>query len=185
MIYVLVHGFNTNADWIDDLRNQFASLDHRFAAFRYGKIGLLGVRSANPNLAEALSSFVQAIATEPLTLVGHSNGCALINRALQSIPWGDVPRIVYLSPALEHDATPPDGPDRIDVCHTRKDDAVWWARFLLWHEWGDMGRRGYSGSDPRVHNHDFTGVIKGHSEWFTDCGWLAQTIVGIEALEEL
>lgn len=175
MIYLFVHGFNTDAPHLDELRNQFASLGCKFDAFQYGRLGLVGVRAANANLAEALASLVRAI--EPVTLIGHSNGCALIHRALQSLPIGAVTRVVYLSPALGHDVTPPGGPERIDVCHTRKDDAVWWARLLLWHEWGDMGRRGYSGKDERVHNHDYTGVINGHSDWFLDCDWLARTVV--------
>lgn len=184
MIYVFVHGFNTDCPWVDNLRNQFASLGRDFAVFRYGNLGLLGVRAANPNIADALASCVQAWALfGPVTLVGHSNGCALIQRALPSLPQGDVRRVVYLSPAIEHDALLPQGPGRFDVCHTRKDDAVWWARWLLWHEWGDMGRRGYTGKDARVRNHDYTGVIGGHSDWFRDCPWLASEIVKLETEE--
>lgn len=41
----------------------------------------------------------------------------------------------------------------------------------------DMGRRGYSGKDARVRNHDFTGVIGGHSDWFLDPAWLVDTVL--------
>ena len=181
MIHIFVHGFNSqdggNDPRIVNLRNQFASRDKVLVPFHYGKLSIFAVRVANLNLACALATFVTAIANEPVTLVGHSNGCALIHRALQLLPLGIVQRVVYLSPALDRNTEPPAGPDRVEVWHTERDGALWWARFLAWHEWGTMGRHGYTGTSLRVTNRDYSDKIGGHSDWFEDAAWLADEIL--------
>jgi len=181
VIYVFVHGFNStdggNDPRIVSLRNQFASRDKVLVPFHYGKLSIFGVRAANLNLACALATFVTAVANEPVTLIGHSNGCALIHRALQLLPLGIVQRVVYLSPALDRNTSPPAGPERVEVWHTARDGVLWWARLLVLHEWGTMGRHGYTGTSLRVTNRDYSDKICGHSDWFADAAWLAGEIL--------
>lgn len=180
MRVVLVHGFNVRdpAKTVGKLAAMFIAqgvrADH-VKLFRYGWLGLLGVKFGNDNLAETLRCLLLEVADrgEPVIVIGHSNGCALIHRTAwlmddRSDGHGIIERAVYLSPALRRDAPPSPAVKQTDVFFTRNDWAVRASR--LWpSEWGDMGARGpvddYNGRYRKV---DGTVVIQGHSDYFSD-----------------
>lgn len=190
MRVALVHGFNVRdpAKTIGRLEPVFEREGVQAHLFRYGWLGLLGVRTFSDNLAEAFRCFCQGLADdgEPVVVVAHSHGCALTHRTSWLMDeFGDDPpafsRAVYLSPALNRNVVFAPVPllQRVDVFHTRNDMAVRASRLLVGHEWGDMGAVGYRGDDARVHNVDGTACIDGHSSWFTDAGleFLRQRLV--------
>jgi len=174
-LIVLVHGYNVThpAIGIGRLREEFAR--HGFPVVRYdtGKLSLVDVRAGNPNLAAGLLSMVRMadMHGQESILVGHSNGCALIDLADQ-LQWEQhmpvFTRAAYISPALDRKTDT--GLERVDVFHTKSDDTVLWSRLLAFHPWGDMGRAGYSGRNRSYINHDATSVVHGHSGWWTDEG---------------
>lgn len=180
MRIVLVHGFNVRdpAKTIGKLAALYVAegvpADH-VKLFRYGWLGLLGVKFGNDNLAEALRCLLLEVADrgEPVIVVAHSNGAALVHRAAWLMDeWGDphgvIERAVYLSPALDRDAQPSPAVKAYDVFYTANDWAVRFSR--LWpSEWGDMGARGpsddYGGKYRKVNG---SCVIQSHSGYFAE-----------------
>lgn len=106
-------------------------------------------------------------------VVAHSNGaCLAMDAAARQDVTGErlFDHLVVMSPALDRDAFIPTSIRRFDCHYTRSDWAVWWARWLFWHPWGDMGRRGYTGRDPVARTFDGTGHVAGHSGWLLPKG---------------
>lgn len=174
---VLVHGFNVRdpRNSIERVRDLFENYGFHTTPFRYGWTDLLDVRFGSKNLAYALLSMLDFIDNEVI-VIGHSNGCNLINQAawLMEEALIDSPctfrRAVYLSPALNRTTRLCPVLDRADVFHTKSDWAVRLASVLPFHRWGSMGAHGYGGSDIRYHNHDASLLVKGHSGWFEPAG---------------
>mgnify|MGYP000231563429 CR=1 FL=1 len=172
VIVLLVHGFNVSDPerTIGGMAPHLRDRGHDVHTFCYGHAGFIDVRFANENLSYAIASQVRSIkALKPeleVVLVGHSNGAALIHRAaeLQGTPL--FTRCVYVSPALDNKAELPPLLTRCDVMHTQKDTAVSFGSLMLFHKWGNMGKVGYRGDDPRYHNIDCSKQVTGHSEWF-------------------
>lgn len=97
------------------------------------------------------------------TVVAYSNGAWA---SVQAAELGkQMTHLVLVSPALHKGHAFPDHIHRIDVFYDPDDVptrlAKWWRKFTgifpwRWgspHGWGEMGRTGYSGTDPRVRNH--------------------------------
>lgn len=177
MRVVLVHGFNVRdpQKTIGKLGSLFEAEGVHAYLFRYGWLGLLGVQWGNDNLAETLRCFCMAIAEsgEPVVVIGHSNGCALIHRTAWLMnQYKDMrpafTHAVYLSPALSRDAELAPPIRRCDVHYTGNDWAVRASR--LWpSDWGDMGARGPShDADGRYRAIAHTDDVKGHSDYFSD-----------------
>lgn len=147
----LIHGFNVNdkgAGTIVKLRPFFLKAGFRVIPLSYLYTNLLRVRLCNRGLAYLFAS----MARPGSIAVGHSNGCAIIHLAAQfGAPFRDV---VYINPALNK-AAPLANPVRsAHVWHSPSDTPVRLARFIPRHIWGEMGRTGYTGDDPRYHNYD-------------------------------
>lgn len=180
---ILVHGFNVSdggSGTTDKLRPGLEALGLEVIEFdtkwRRGLIrDLLSVRLDNDKRARRLASIIQP----GDLLIGHSNGCDLIDRAnwhLASMDKAPAVACIYLNPALDRDA--PLAPQVLGawVMHTPSDRIVGIARRLLGSSWGSMGRDGYQGDshDGRYVNisyehHGFNGM--GHSGIFhTDRG---------------
>lgn len=99
--------------------------------------------------------------------VGHSNGCWISYLAAE---MGARPRqYVFFNPALRKNREFQECLERVDIFHAPNDKALmvgkWYRRFNPFHSvWGEMGRVGYQGVDPRVLNHNMGNI--GHSGVF-------------------
>lgn len=120
----------------------------------YGDILGIQTRWKNPGIAKAL---LPQIGVGDV-LVGHSNGCAIWIRALQI--GAPALGLVCLNGALEDDLALPLQLRWMHVYFNGHDDVVPLTNFPVLRRiafdplWGDMGRVGYRGSDPRVRQWD-------------------------------
>jgi hypothetical protein len=92
--------------------------------------------------------------------IGHSNGCALLYRAVKvGAPFD---KLIFLNPALDRGKKFPEQVKQIHVFYTPHDKPTRISRWLLWHPWGNMGQKGSSSDDLRIINWDMSvGFIKG------------------------
>ncbi len=149
----LVHGFNVRDDGkgtTDCLGTTLKRNSFNPVQFDYGWIGLLGARVFSHNIAKILASISQ----EDDIAIGHSNGCNIINQALNY--GAKFKRVLYISPALDKRTVLHPNVERVIVLHTRKDWIVQLAALLPFHPWGNMGRVGYQGTDKRYENIDWS-----------------------------
>lgn len=185
MRIVLVHGFNVRdggAKTVDRLAPYLHDAGHEVDIddADYGPFSLWDVRfrkhKAVVRIARALES-ADAV-------VSHSNGANYEHKALRLLPPEPKKRVVRLSPAVDVNTGVAPCVNYGHVFHTRTDLAVWASRLLLFHPWGQQGRKGYLGNDRRVRNIDFSDIVKGHSDWFNDDNveFVARAI--LRALEE-
>lgn len=133
----------------------------------------------------AVNAIIKSIDNEyrPITLVGYSNGCWA---SVQVAEMGyEIEHLILINPALHKRHAFPEHIKRIDVYYSPYDNIVSlskWYRKLVnifpwnWgagrHDWGEMGRTGYLGSDPRVFNHNIGTV----SHFFYELDSSAHTI---------
>jgi len=128
--------------------------DAQIVAYGYVLVPLSNSRAINA---------VQEAVKPGDVVVGYSNGAWA---AVQAAEMGSqIRHLVLVSPALHKSHAFPEHIDRIDVLFDPDDTPVllarWWRKFTRifpwrWrkpHGWGEMGRTGYVGNDPRVHNH--------------------------------
>lgn len=175
---LFVHGVE-----VEDARESVASLAPIFESlgfhterYEYDSLRFWqarGMDGRRQRAAQLLTACRIASRSGPVIIVAHSNGCLMtLDAAARQGVTGDrcIEHLVFLSPALDRDAFIPTTIKRVDVHYTRSDWALRIARWLFWHPWGDMGRRGYSGFDPVVHDHDGTGYVAGHSGWLLPKG---------------
>lgn len=148
----LVHGFNVldgGAGTTDKLRPHFEgrgfSVVEHDSKWKRGILrNLLSVRFENTKRAQDLA---QSIQPDDL-LVGHSNGCAIINEAcwiLAQINPEFRVRCVFINPALDVDSPISPIISQFIVFHTETDRTVWLSKLLMAHSWGAMGQAGYKG----------------------------------------
>lgn len=164
----LVHGFNVRdegAGTIDRVGPYLDASGWVVSQYDYGWTLLLGVLFGNPGRARELSRD-----SEPGDIaIGHSNGCAIIHRALHAGAHFD--QVVYINPALDTTAMLPPADStrlrKLHVFHAHDDRAVHLARWIPGSLWGGMGRDGYEGpADPRIQNRPLHRIIAppiGHS----------------------
>ncbi len=123
----------------------------KIVALRYGYFGLLSVYKLNEGVADRLNRLIDLAVHEgyqKVTVIGHSNGCAIMHRA--AVKSGgrlnQMIRYIYINPALRRDAVPPVRVvDELHVLFSRDDKAVKLTRFIprkLRKKWGQMGRLG-------------------------------------------
>lgn len=162
---VLAHGFNVNDDGKSTIGKLATVLPFPgVQQVDYGWTGLLGVRVLNPRIAKLVAGM-----TEPGSVgIGHSNGCDILRRA--AALGAPFKHLILINPALDSDISFSDQIEHIDVLHNPTDNVVTAAKFIPWSAWGDMGRAGYTGIDPRVVNHDTHAQFgaTGHSGVFED-----------------
>ena len=122
------------------------------------------------------------------TVYAYSNGAWA---AVQAAELGlAVRHLILINPALHKAREFPGHIERIDVFYSPGDGAVqkgkWWrwtTRILPWrwrnpHGWGEMGRTGYTGNDPRVRNHEMPEGV-GHY-WYEDEDCVRQAADAVE-----
>lgn len=157
----------------------------------YGRFGLFQVLFRNSSVAKKLAARMkrEIYDGDKAYAIGHSNGCAIILRALNQ--GAKFESILLINPALNIKTRFPDCVKRIIVVHTEHDKAVRAARFfdsipivelMIPDAWGAMGQKGYGGDDPRVHNIDLTSLLDGHSALFSEENL---ALVGSALVEEL
>jgi hypothetical protein len=112
--------------------------------------------------SQALNAVLEAVKPGD-AVVGYSNGAWACVQAAEM--GAEIRHLILVSPALHKSHAFPEHIQRIDVFYDPDDTPVllarWWRKFTRifpwrWrkpHGWGEMGRTGYVGSDPRVHNH--------------------------------
>lgn len=121
--------------------------------YEYGDIKAIQTRVWNPWIAKR---FAKTIAPGDV-IVAHSNGNAIAIRAMRD--FGAKPAgLVMLNAALEPDVEIPACLKWAHCYFNEHDGAVAYADFLFgWPFdplWGEMGLRGYKGTDTRVTNYD-------------------------------
>ena len=168
MKIVLVHGFNVRdggASTVDKLTPYLEQQGHQIDKddADYGFFSLWMVRfrkhKAILRIAEALK--------EADVVIAHSNGANYVLKALKFVH--PPKQVIFLSPAANRRSKVPVSATKVDVFHTRTDFWVFLSGFLPFkHPWGWMGLKGTKGNDPRITNHDYTDIVKSHSDWFDD-----------------
>lgn len=166
--------------------------------YDYGyQLSGIGTRRANKQGARTLKS----ICKPNDWLITHSNGGCMAHKSL--LLGNEVQGVIHISPALNSNLKTcenygflwrnrrcyPSTLRQVHVLYTPHDMAVFWGKLVPLSHWGDMGRKGYTGSNPVFKSHRqpikekdqgrfgkmFTGA---HSTWFTPehMPWLIQFI---------
>jgi hypothetical protein len=103
---------------------------------------------------------------------------------------------VYINAALKRDIEVPESLRWMHVYYNQYDEVVPLAslpvvgKLLFDPRWGNMGRDGYTGTDPRVKqydcwNQDALPLLSGHSAFFREDGYVWGQIVGTRIKEAL
>lgn len=164
---VVAHGFNVPDGGAATINKVIPAFNGSVQKATYGWFGIASVLFFNDNIA----AMVAGMATPGSVGVGHSNGCAVLTRATNlGAPMTD---LILLNPALEEGTEFAEHLNSIHVYHNKGDVPVRLAKLLNKvipgdFMWGEMGRDGYSGNDPRVINHDVSDIYCGHADIFSD-----------------
>jgi len=163
---IFVHGFNIHDNGASTIHKLIPEFSPFFNClkFDYGWTGLLGVRLANGTRSRILSSIIE----DGTIGIGHSNGCTILHRASKLNT--KLKHLILINPALDADTKFAPHLKTVSVYYTPKDEATRWAKYLLFHRWGDMGNKGSTIMDSRVTNYnefDLFGVTT-HSGIFHD-----------------
>lgn len=195
----LVHGFNVTkpGKTVGKLEEHFKAAGFVTEMFRYGHLGLWGVRKRNITLAKKLAQHCFDAHKEgfDVCVVGHSNGSTIAHIAAEKFN-APIDVAVLINPALKKDIRPCPTARLVHVYHNYKDVPVVWAKWLRrvapWdfdaRPWGEMGREGYTGKDMTVYNfdtlNDFLPGINtgGHSGLFTAVEYFGPVIVSKTAI---
>ena len=141
----------------------------------YGYVFAITARFINQGIAKKYAPLI----ADGDIIIAHSNGCDIVRRMLKK---GIKPEgIILLQPALDKDTEFPAGDYWIKVFHNDDDKIVWWSKWLPFrHPYGEMGKVGYVGNDPRVSNFDTLKLCSagGHYEHIRENQCVRQAIVG-------
>jgi len=168
MKIVLIHGFNVRdggARTVDQLSPYLikAGFEVEMDDADYGYYSLWKVRFRKHS---AVRRIAKALETADI-VISHSNGGNYEDKALKCLEHRDRHyKIIRISPALNSKQRIPENVERGFVFFTRTDKWVWLSGLLVGHSWGRQGQKGYKGDDRRMFNHDYSEMIKGHSDWF-------------------
>lgn len=165
---ILVHGINTkdpNDSVVGKLDNFFQAYGVDTHLLSYGWTEVFGPAFENPRVASELSAVLhnlqEAKLYEEVWLVGHSNGCAIIN--LCAINYGvpeNLTKCVFIAPALDADRIPCPGINGTCYVFWNRHDTVGRLAEMLTavspayayanRPWGEMACVGYRGPAPYV-----------------------------------
>jgi len=167
---ILVHGFNVKDGGAGTTGRVAAKLreDPRIGEvveFSTGWRFLLRVRISNNRRAQQLA----ALAKPDDILIGHSDGCNLIDKAMHELASLHKAKVncVYINPALDRDTALSAIVSKCLVFHTDSDMIVWISRFLIAHPWGEMGMKGYRAVKQCLHDKRYQNIsyeALGHHE---------------------
>lgn len=157
---ILVHGFNVRDKGAGTTGRLAAKLrkikDCEVIEFTPGWRGLVGVRVSNKRRAQQLAKLVK----EGDLLIGHSDGCNLIDMACHELSSLYPAKIncVYINPALDRDTALAPIVNKCLVFHTETDHVVWISKWLAFHPWGEMGKKGYKPTRPSLRDDRYQNV---------------------------
>lgn len=180
MKIVLVHGFNVSdkgARTVDRLAPFFPP--HWKVEKDEADYGLFGLWKVRFRKHSAVRRIAGALATAD-GVVTHSNGANYTMKALKFVTGSGI-KVFHLSPAVNRTEKFPKAVEKAIVFFTRTDFWVFLSGFLPFHPWGWMGYLGAKTEDPRIENRDFSDIVSGHSDWFSEEN--AEFIAGIITLE--
>ena len=150
-VAILVHGFNVwdgGKSTVGKLKEYFQAEGVRCIVINYGWFGIGRTYVKNKRVAERVIEACNVVKmVDPMTriiLVGHSNGCAIIQKACNQYNK-PVFKGVYINPALDAKTTVARSMSMLDVWYSPSDKPVRWSKWLPFHPWGEMGRIGYRG----------------------------------------
>jgi len=119
---------------------------HSDTSFDYGWTGIFSALLFNQRWSRLLAGRVRKRDVG----VGHSNGALILKEAADLGALFDT--LILLNPSLDRGTTFAPHIRNIYVFHAPSEWPTRIARYLPFHPWGDMGRVGYRGRDPRVIN---------------------------------
>ena len=165
----LVHGYNIKDGGAKTIDKRIPQLNYdeiSVVQHDYGKLNIRGVLRRNKRIAAKIKPQLSS----GDVAIGHSNGCAILVKALQK--GAVIDKLILINPALDKHFEFPAGVNEIHVFHNKYDKAVvaakWLRKLVFWRNtflWGEMGNTGYKGNDNRVTNHV---LAKGHSAVFNN-----------------
>jgi hypothetical protein len=175
MTVYIAHGFNVRDPRVFFKVGQaFAAAGHEVIEIDYGWTGLISARIAVAREGRRLAD----IAKPGDIAIGHSNGAAVIARALDL--GAPLRQVLLVNPALDKRRTLP-GVEQADIYYAHDDLAVLAGKWLRWISplrligkattWGEMGRTGYRGKAQNHFNWSLHSVLEtlsrvGHSGAF-------------------
>lgn len=175
MTVYIAHGFNVRDPRVFFKVGQaFAAANYEVVEIYYGWTGIITARIAVAREGRRLAE----IAKPGDIAIGHSNGCAVIARALEL--GAPLRQVMFINPALDKNRTL-ESVERADIYYARDDYAVLFGKYLRWFSplrligmettWGEMGRTGYRGSALNHFNFNLANVLEddsyiGHSGAF-------------------
>lgn len=157
---ILVHGFNVKDDGAGTTGMAAAEYRKRpgveVIEFKPGWRGLLGVRLGNKRRAQNLAKLIQP----GDLLIGHSDGCNLIDQACHALAslGRETVDCVYFNPALDRDTALSKIVSKCIVFYTKTDDTVAISKWLAFHPWGEMGKKGYKAKEPSLHDDRYINI---------------------------
>jgi len=172
MKFVLVHGFNVKdggRHTVDMLAPYIINAGHKVDLDEgdYGFFNIWMVRFRRSRTRQrVLHRLAKAFETADV-IITHSNGANFTTQALDMMEkeFNNKVLIIHISPALDRDTEIPNAVKNQLVLFTPHDKYVKLSSWLLFHPWGRMGAKGYSGNDNRNLNMEVK-AVKGHSAWF-------------------
>ena len=168
---ILIHGFNVSDP--NELIGKITRHLKDSIMFTYGW-RILSVLWHNKKDAKSLKKLIKKT-SGGITVIGHSNGCAITNIAAKK--GAKIDLFICINPALKCKTIFPASIKNILVIHTKHDVATRLARFfdkvpfiqlIIPNSWGAMGAKGYKGIDSRVVNWDMSDLLEGHSDFAID-----------------
>ena len=131
-------------------------------------------KTGNDKIAKEVAETARnaVLAGYDVVAVGHSNGCAIIHHATRRYD-ANIKHCIYINPALGRALSPGVNVERTDIWYSPSDKPVKWSKIFRKSDarpWGEMGAKGYKGSDKRMYNFnkevDFEVSSKTHSDVF-------------------
>lgn len=172
MKFVLVHGFNVRdggKGTVDQLgwliRDDGHEVDVDEGDYGFFSIWMVRFRKSRTR-QRVLYRLARSFETADV-IITHSNGANFTTQALDMLApeFNNTKLVIHISPALDTDTPIPLAVKKQLVMFTPHDKWVRLSTFLLFHPWGRMGAKGYSGNDNRNTNLKAP-EVKGHSRWF-------------------
>ncbi len=165
---ILVHGLNTRigVGKLEVFRAPLQLAGFDVEDFRYGFFSILDAFRKDNIVSRSLAARIiegYLAGYDEVHVIGHSNGCALMEKASTYIRTCH--SYTYLAPALRGGDAPERVVRRVNVWFNKQDGLVKLAAFLR-HipevllnrvDWGTQGVTGYTGHDPRIKNFEVIG----------------------------
>lgn len=195
-VAILIHGFNTydGGTATTSRLSSYLPNNTNVDYLKYNELGrrliteYITIKYSNAKQKTILINKIKEYTQKgyEVTLIGHSNGAALIYLATNEItdPEHQVRQVMLINAALDSSVRFQPNIRRINVLYSPYDKATRIAKFMssilpsfleYGRPWGDMGAVGATAKDDRVHNYDINHIYTsltdkkkefGHSDIF-------------------